>query len=141
MNEYDRIKYLKDKYSQYNVIQGEKLYGETRKTINKNYYNTQKKHLVDQLLNEINNPLTVKKEVYGIIKEFDNLKVLCRKCKVEQIVAVIILYVQRLHNPVMKEEKTRLWNHYNLSWKLYARIVARLLKETRANRCLPREVK
>lgn len=141
MNEYTRIKYLKEKYSQYNVNKGETLYGKTRKTINKNYYNTQKKHLIDQLLNEINNPQTVKREVYGIIHEFDNLKVLCRTCKVEQIVAVIILYVQRLHNPVMKEEKTRLWNKYELSWKLYARIVARLLRETRANRCLPREVK
>ena len=141
MNEYTRIKYLKEKYSQYNVNKGETLYGKTRKTINKNYYNTQKKHLIDQLLNEINNPQTVKREVYGIIHEFDNLKVLCRTCKVEQIVAVIILYVQRLHNPVMKEEKTRLWNKYELSWKLYARIIARLLKETRANRCLPREVK
>ncbi len=141
MKEYNRIKYLKEKYSQYNVNKGETLYGKTRKTINKNYYNTQKKHLIDQLLNEINNPQTVKREVYGIIHEFDNLKVLCRTCKVEQIVAVIILYVQRLHNPVMKEEKTRLWNKYELSWKLYARIIARLLKETRANRCLPREVK
>lgn len=141
MSEYDRINRLLDKYGQYNVNQGEKLYGDTRRTINKNYYNTQKKHLVDQLLNEINNPLTVKSEVYGIIQEFDNLKVLCRKCKVEQIIAVIILYVQRLHNPVMKEERTRLWNHYDLSWKLYSRIIARLLRETRRNRCLPREVK
>lgn len=141
MSEYDRINRLLDKYSQYNVNQGEKLYGDTRRTINKNYYNTQKKHLIDQLLNEINNPNTVKTEVYGIIREFDNLKVLCRTCKVEQIVAVIILYVQRLHNPVMKEERTRLWNHYDLSWKLYSRIIARLLRETRANRCLPREVK
>lgn len=141
MSEYNRINWLLDKYGQYNVNQGEKLYGETRRTINKNYYNTQKKHLVDQLLNEINNPQTVKREVYGIIREFDNLKVLCRKCKVEQIVAVIILYVQRLHNPVMKEERTRLWNHYGLSWKLYSRIIARLLRETRRNRCLPREVK
>ena len=141
MSEYDRINRLLDKYGQYNVNQGEKLYGDTRRTINKNYYNTQKKHLVDQLLNEINNPLTVKSEVYGIIQEFDNLKVLCRKCKVEQIIAVIILYVQRLHNPVMKEERTRLWNHYDLSWKLYGRVIARLLRETRRNRCLPREVK
>lgn len=141
MSEYDRINRLLDKYGQYNVNKGEKLYGDTRRTINKNYYNTQKKHLVDQLLTEINNPLTVKREVYGIIQEFDNLKVLCRKCKVEQIIAIIILYVQRLHNPVMKEERTRLWNHYELSWKLYSRVIARLLRETRRNRCLPREVK
>jgi hypothetical protein len=141
MNEYNRIKYLKEKYSQYNVNKGEKLYGKTRQTINKNYYNTQRTHLIDGLLNEINNPQTVKKEVYGIIYEIDNLKVLCRTCSVEQIVAVIILYVQRLHNPVMKEEKTRLWNHYELTWKIYARIIARLLRETRKSRCLPREIK
>lgn len=141
MDNYDRIKYLEKKYNEYNVNKDETLYGETRKTINKNYYNTQKTHLIDSLLTEINNPQTVKKEVYGIIREFDNLKVLCYKCKIEQIIAVIILYVQRLHNNILKEEKTRLWNHYDLSWKLYGRIVARLLRETRKSKPLPREVK
>ena len=134
MTEYNRIKHLLKKYDEYNVNQGERLYGETRKKINKNYYGTQRTHMIDSLLTEINNPHTVKNEVYGIIKEVDDLQVLCRTCKFEQIVAVIILYVQRLHNPVMKEERTRLWNHYDLSWKVYARIVARLLRETRRNR-------
>lgn len=141
MTEYNRIKNLLNKYGEYNVNQGEKLYGETRRKINKNYYGTQRTHLIDSLLTEINNPLTVKNEVYGIITEIDDLKVLCRTCKIEQIISVIILYVQRLHNPVMKEEKTRLWNHYELSWKIYSRIIARLLRETRKNRCLPREIK
>ena len=141
MSEYNRIQKLLNKYGEYNVNQGEKLYGETRKKINKNYYGTQRTHLIDSLLTQINNPHTVKKEVYGIINEIDDLKVLCRTCKIEQIVAVIILYVQRLHNPVMKEEKTRLWNHYDLTWKLYARIIARLLRETRKSKFLPREIK
>jgi len=141
MSEYNRIEKLLNKYGEYNVNQGEKLYGDVRKKINKNYYGTQRTHLIDSLLTEINNPHTVKNEVYGIIKEVDDLKVLCRTCKIEQIISVIILYVQRLHNPVMKEEKTRLWNHYDLSWKLYSRIIARLLRETRRNRCLPREVR
>lgn len=134
MTEYYRIQNLLNKYDNYNVNQGEKLYGETRRKINKNYYGSQRTHLIDSLLTEINNPHTVKNEVYGIIKEIDDLKVLCRKCKLEQIIAVIILYVQRTHNPVMKEERTRLWNHYELSWKLYSRVLARLLRETRRNR-------
>ena len=131
---YNRIKYLEKRYSQMNITKDECVSKEYHAKINKNYNNSLKKRQIDMLLTEIRNPLTVKDEVHGICAEIDNLKTLCRTCKVEQIIAVIILYVQRIHNNNLYEEKTALWNHYDLTWKLYSRIVARLLVETRKRR-------
>ena len=139
--EYNRVQYLLKKYKNNRISTGEEVSKQYRAKIDKQIHKRHKRNDIDKLLTEINNPNTVREEVYAICDEIDNLKILCRTCKLEQIIAVIILYVQRLHNPKMREEKTRLWNHYDLSWKLYGRIVARLLRETRANRCLPREVK
>ena len=139
--EYHRIMYLQDRYKPNRISPHEEVSKEYKSEINKRIHIRHKRNDIEGLLTEINNPATVREEVHAICDEIGNLKVLCRKCKVEQIIAIIILYVQRLHNPVMKEERTRLWNHYELSWKLYGRVIARLLRETRANRCLPREVK
>ena len=139
--EYYRVQYLLDKYKINKISAGELVSKEYKAKVDKQIHQRHKLNDINKLLTEVNNPNTIKEEVYSICEEIGDLKTLCRTCKLEQIVAVIILYVQRLHNPVMKEEKTRLWNKYELSWKLYARIIARLLRETRANRCLPREVK
>ena len=132
--EYNRAKYLLKRYTPNRITTGEQVSKEYKAKIDKANHNRHNKDLINQLLTEVNNPATIHDEVHSICTEIDNLKVLCRRCKVEQIVAVIILYVQRTHNSLMKEEKTRLWNHYDLSWKLYSRIVARLLMETRKGR-------
>lgn len=130
----NRIKYLEKKYSETNVAKGECLTKETIYNINKNYQDKLKKRQIDSLLNEIRNPLTVKDEVYGICDEVDNLKQLCRTCSIEQIITVVILYVQRLHNPRLIEEDTHIWRKYKLTWKRYALITSRILTITRKRR-------
>lgn len=139
--EYFRVQYLLDKYKINKISAGEIVSKEYKAQVDKQIHKRHKRNDIEKILADINNPSLVRDEVYNICEEIDDLKKLCRTCKFEQIVAVIILYVQRTHNPVMKEERTKLWNKYDLSWKLYSRIIARLLRETRANRCLPREVK
>ena len=139
--EYYRVQYLLNKYKINKISAGELVSKEYKAKVDKQIHKRHKRNDIEKILNDINNPATVRDEVYAICDEIDDLKKLCRTCKFEQIVSVIVLYVQRLYNPVMREEKTRLWNKYELTWKLYARIIARLLRETRANRCLPREVK
>ena len=132
--EYNRAKYLLKRYTPNRITTGEEVSKEYKAKIDKANHDRHKKDLINGILGEVNSPLTVKDEVHSICAEVDDLKILCRTCKIEQIVAVIVLYVQRLHNNQLKEERTRLWNHYDLSWKLYARIVARLLRETRKSR-------
>ena len=140
-HEYNRAKYLLERYTPNHITPNECVSKEYKAEVDKRRHYNSKRRQIEYLLNEINNPNTVREEVHDICREIDNLKILCRTCKVEQIIAVIILYVQRIHNTKIAEEKTRLWNHYDLSWKLYSRIIARLLRETRRNRCLPREVR
>ena len=134
----NRIRYLERKYNDYNVAPGEILSKHSRQKIDKNYNQLQRKIQIDYILNEINNPRTVRDEVYNILLS-ENLQDLCRRCKIEQIIAIIILYVQRLHNNNLKEEKTKLWNKYDLSWKLYGRIISRLLTKTRKNKVIDYE--
>ena len=139
--EYQRINFLLGKYKHNRISTGEQVSREYKAEIDRQIHNRHKRNDINKLLTEVNNPQTIKREVYAICDEIGDLKKLCRNCKFEQIVSVIILYVQRQYNQNMKEEKTRLWNHYDLSWKLYGRIVARLLRETRKSKPLPREVK
>ena len=133
-HEYNRVEYLLNRYTATHITTNECVSKEYKAKVDKTRHENSKRIQIEYLLNEINNPHTVRDEVHDICKEIGNLKILCRTCKVEQIIAVIILYVQRIHNNKIAEEKTRLWNHYDLSWKLYSRIIARLLVETRKNR-------
>lgn len=139
MNKYhktNRIRYLEEKYSETNIAQGEILSKETKYKINHNYQKTQKRRIIDSILLQTNNPNTIKEEVHNICEEVDDLKRLCRTCSIEQIVTVIILYVQRLHNPRFVEEERSIWRKYQISWKMYGKIMANLLRETRRNRRL-----
>ena len=125
-----RIKYLQRKYSQTNVGYGEALFKPTISRINKNYYSNQKRRFVDGILNEVRNRNSIKKEVHQICAAFD-FNDLCRNCKNEVIVAIIILYVQKTRNRDYRPERTGLWRKYELDWKTYSLIIARLLEETR----------
>lgn len=133
-HEYNRAKYLLERYTPTHITTNECVSKEYKAKVDKQRHYNNKRRQINSILNEINNPNTVREEVHSICDEIDNLKILCRTCKVEQIIAVIILYVQRIHNVKLAEEKTRLWNHYELTWKIYSRIIARLLIETRKNR-------
>ena len=134
-HKYNRIKYLEDKYSPTKVAQGEVLSKETISKIKKESYNNKKHLYVDTILNETRNPERIKDEVHDIVDHM-NFHDVCPRCTSEQVVSVVVLYCQRRHNDVLKEERTRLWNRYGLSWKLYARVVANLLSCYRRDKLL-----
>ena len=125
-----RIRNLEKKYSETNINSRDVLFTSTVKKINKTYNDNQQKRRVDTILNNINNKDSIKEEVHDIVKS-NNLKELCRNCREEQIIAVIILYVQRTRNSKYRIDRTRLWREYDLSWLKYSLIIERLLKATR----------
>lgn len=124
---------LEKKYSETNVSQGEVLSNETKKRINQNYNRNQQKRRVDAILNNVKNKDSLKEEVHDIIRTV-NLKELCKNCKEEVIIAVIILYVQKSRNSEFRVNRTRLWREYKLTWLKYSLILERLLQQTRENK-------
>ena len=124
---------LEKKYSETNVSQGEVLSNETKKRINKNYNRNQQKRRVDAILNNVKNKDSLKEEVHDIIRNV-NLKDLCKNCKEEVIIAVIILYVQKSRNSDFRVNRTALWREYELDWLKYSLILERLLKQTRESK-------
>ena len=126
----NRIRNLERKYSETNVSKGEVLNTDTVRKINKNYNKNQQKRRVDAILNNIRNKDSIKEEVHDIIRNVE-LKSLCWNCREEQIIAIIILYVQRTRNNKYRVNRTSLWREYELSWLKYSLIIERLLKWTR----------
>ena len=129
----NRIKYLEKKYSETNVAKGEVLLKSSISRINKNYYTNQKRRRVDGILNEVKNRDSIKEEVHQIVASIPSLKEICRNCKEETIIAVIILYVQKTRNSRFYPERTKLWSKYELDWKIYSLILLRLLQWHRKN--------
>jgi len=103
---------------------------DTVRRINQKYNKNQQKRRVDAILNNIKNKDSIKEEVHDIIKNVE-LKSLCWNCREEQIIAIIILYVQRTRNSKYRVDRTSLWREYELSWLKYSLIIERLLKWTR----------
>lgn len=126
----NHIRNLERKYSETNVSEGEVLNTDTVRRINKKYNKNQQKRRVDAILNNIKNKDSIKEEVHDIIKNVE-LKSLCWNCREEQIIAIIILYVQRTRNSKYRVNRTSLWREYELSWLKYSLIIERLLKWTR----------
>lgn len=120
-------------YSETNIAKDEGLSDETKKRINKNYNKNQQKRRVDAILNNVKNKDSLKEEVHGIVEE-NKIKDLCKNCKEELVIAVIILYVQRNRNPRFRIEETGLWKRYGLTWRKYSMIVERILTNERENR-------
>ena len=118
-----RIKYLEKKYSETHLAKDEMLFPDTISRMRKTYNKNQQKRRVDTILNNVKNKDSIKAEVHDIISDVE-LKSLCRNCKEEQIIAIIILYVQRSRNTSYRIERTALWREYGL-------IIERLLKWTR----------
>ena len=125
-----RIKYLERKYSETNISQGECLSPSTKKRINKNYNRNQQKRRVDAILGDVKNRESIKKEVHDIVKNAP-LKELCKNCKEETIIAIIVLYVQRTRNTDYRVDRTALWRKYDITWLKYSLIIERLLQWTR----------
>lgn len=130
-----RIKYLEKKYSETHLAKDEKLFPDTIRQMRKTYNKNQQKRRVDTILNNVKNKDSIKAEVHDIIGNVE-LKSLCRNCKEEQIIAVIILYVQRSRNTSYRIERTALWREHELDWLKYSLIMERLLKWTREQKKL-----
>ena len=126
----NRIRNLERKYSETNVSKDEVLNTDTVRRINQKYNKNQQKRRVDAILNNIKNKDSIKEEVHDIVKNVE-LKSLCWNCREEQIIAIIILYVQRTRNNKYRVDRTSLWREYELSWLKYSLIIERLLKWTR----------
>ena len=125
-----RIHSLEKKYSSTNVAKDEALSSETIYQINHTYNKNQQKRRVDAILNNVKNKDSIKEEVHNIVKNV-KLKTLCWNCKEEQIIAIIILYVQRTRNNQFRVNRSKLWNDYNITWKKYSLIIERLLQWSR----------
>ena len=133
MSYWKYIRNLEKLYSETNVSKGEELTRETRSTIDKNYKKNQRKRRVDVILNNVKNKNSLKEEVHDMVENV-NFHDLCKTCKEDVIIAIIILYVQRRRNPQFRIERSRLWREYNLSWRLYGLIIERLLKLERESK-------
>lgn len=132
-NYYKRIKNLERKYSNTNISKGEELSRDRISEINRTYNKNQQKRRVDAILNNVKNKDSIKEEVHEIIK-YNKLKELCKNCKEEVIIAVIILYVQRTRNSRYRIDRTSLWKEYGLTWNKYSLIIERLLMCERRDR-------
>lgn len=126
----NRIKYLERKYKETNVAKDEKLSGDSIRKINKTYDKNQRKRKVDTILNNVKNKNSLKEEVHNIA---DGIPIgeICKNCKESEVIAIIILYVQRTRNSDYRIERTALWKEYNMTWRKYSLIVERLLNWTR----------
>lgn len=128
----NRINHLIDKYGETKVAPYECLPKDSRAKINKGYYkNNIQKNRVQQILNETTTTKQIEIEVHELIINLDTLKQLCPRCKEEQIISTIILFIIRTYNNNFIEERTKIWKKYSLNWKIYSRIIANLLKELR----------
>lgn len=136
----NHIRNLEKKYSETNIAQGEVLNTDTIRRINKKYNKNQQKRRVDAILNNVRNKDSIKEEVHDIIGDVE-LKSLCWNCREEQIIAIIILYVQRARDSKYRIDRTGLWRRYELSWLKYSLIVERLLKWTRERTVVNSKVK
>lgn len=135
--QYYRIQKLEREYSETNIKKGEVLPTQTVSRINKNYRNNQRKRVVDGVLNNVRNKDTIKEEVHQIIDDIPRLTTLCRGCKEEMIISVIILYVLKSRDSRYHVERHGLWKKYNITWQKYSLIISRLLQESRKSKKLP----
>ena len=128
---YDKhIQNLEKRHSETNIGKDEVLFPSTISKINQTYNKNQQKRRVDAILNNVRNKNSIKEEVHEIIGDV-KLKTLCYNCPEEQIIAIIILYVQRTRNPKQRIDRTKLWKEYDITWLKYSLILERLLKFTR----------
>ena len=94
----NRIQYLIDKYGETKIAPYECLSKDSRAKINQQYYkNNIQKNRVQQILNETNTTKQIETEVHELIQKTE-LKQLCPKCKEEQIISTIILFIKRTYN-------------------------------------------
>lgn len=128
----NRIKRLEYEFGDSNLNSKELVSSTYRSKIDKRYREKQDIFIIDSVLNllEPNVQKMVKREVYQICNQF-RLKELCYNCKIEVIIAIIILYVWKNRYDGLREEQTGLWKKYDLTYRKYALVMRRLLQKTR----------
>ncbi len=131
----NRVSYLTNEYSSTHLNSDEIVSPSYKKKINKNYLDTERYKMVDDVLYTLPSYTAslLKKEVYYIVKNY-RLKELCSRCKMETIIAVIVLFVWRDYNKRLVINNNKIWQKYNLTWEIYAKILDNLLRKTRENR-------
>lgn len=129
-----RIEKLQRRFSETNIAKDEIISPTYRAKINRNTRANERIRMVDDVLTLVREEIRIKikEEVYYFVKNY-RLKELCSTCSIEEIIAVLCLYSWRSYNYKLKEEETKLWKTYNLSWKLYSRVISNLLRKTREN--------
>ena len=127
-----RIEKLQKRFSETNIAQHECVSAEYRAKINQNNRANERIRMVDSVLTLVREEirLKIKEEVYYFVKNY-RLKELCSTCKIEEIIAILCLYCWRTYNQKLKEEETKLWKQYHLSWKKYSRVISNVLRKTR----------
>ena len=133
----NRIKKLEYEFGESNLNSKEVVSSTYRREIDKKYKEKQDIFIIDSVLNNLepNVQRMIKKEVYQMCNSF-RLKDLCYNCKIEVIIAIIILYVWKTRYDGLREEQTRLWRKYDLTYRKYALVLRKLLQKTRESSCI-----
>ena len=133
----NRLKHLQYEYGETNLNSKEIVSATYRSEINRKYKAKQDIFIIDSVLSQLepNVQRMIKEEVYQICNNV-RFKDLCYNCPIEQIITVIILYVWKTRHKTLREDQSRLWSKYDLSWRKYALVLGRLLQKTRENTCI-----
>lgn len=136
-----RIQKLEYEFGETNLNSQELVSPTYRKKINRRYYEKQNIFIIDGVLAELEPHVMrmIKQEVYQICNSV-RLKELCYNCKIEAIIAMVILYVWKTRHQKLRIEQTRLWKKYDLTWRKYALVLGKLLQKTREKGILKRNV-
>ena len=130
----NRIKRLEYEFGETNFNSDEIVSPIYRSKINKKYKEKQDIFIIDSVLLQLepNVQKMIKREVYQICNSV-RFKDLCYNCKIEEIIAMIVLYVWKTRHRKLREDQTGLWRKYNLNWRKYAMVLGRLLQKSREN--------
>lgn len=132
LHKINRIKKLQYRYGESNMHCKEIVSPSYKSKIDKKYKDKQDIFIIDGVLTNLDNNVRkmIKKEVYQICNTF-RLKDLCYNCKIEVIIAIIALYVWKTRHSSLREDQTRIWRVYELTYKKYALVLGKLLQKTR----------
>ena len=128
----NRINYLNKEFSEVHLNSDECVTPPYKSRVNQNYRERERIKTVDDVLYTLPSYTAslLKEQVYYIVNHY-RLKELCGNCKIEVIIACIVIFVWKDYNKRLIFNKNSLWKKYKLSWEIYARIIDNLLRKTR----------
>lgn len=110
---------------------------EYKSEVNRRQYRQRRYFEVKTLAHKYDfNACTVEKTMF-IIDLVNDLKKLYNRAKLEQIIIAILLYCKWEDNPALELDKTKPWKDYELDWKMYSRIISKILNFYRRNDRVP----